>query len=982
MSAPYPDRNPFPPRGTTSMEERVSDDSLTEWRAKIPTLSLPAVIALTDLLVTYVTRFGTPQARGGVTLLHGEHGSGKTHTVRYALSRLSLEAGHKPPLRCYVKAQDQDFVGTYRRLMGQLSQANLRELSLGFLAAIAAEQAGTDTAARTVRHDPELVYALFESYLVEPGAVLQAQAAELSKVAGGREDFQRALTYLLDDQLAGAAYNWLVGNPIDPVDVKRLGVRGPIIEPELCRYGIQLLVGISVRSGRPIVVVVDQCERLLLDERQHLHMPNVGLLHTLIEAVPQAGGMLVLVGSAELWSQLPPDLRQRVGTNDIASGALTMGQAIQLLELYIGLVTGGSGCHPFTTGAVRALLTVTGGNIRRLLQVSFEAFEEATVERDLIDAATIRRAAGGGRALLARIDAERAIERLLLDEKVAFVRDWHTGAARASFAVETDGVPSLLVHVTDALFSDDEVRNALDSLTLVEQVHRNRWPARVVVVVLGYISPEVVAGLSRAAHDVIVFTGAGSIEVLRPVVGNLRSSAIGPADLGQLQEIQDALRILAASRDEELAQLRREVARLSSEQGRPDRAGTIRGQWAERRLQLVERIREVRGQRRERELQELQRLHDAAVQDRRAQTLTVGGIGAAMLSFLAWLVTLLNKDGAAVVGIALAAAGGLAVVVWMLFQVRRTLPTGLQALGVGFVCVVLLAAGGVLINGATSYSPSDFEAARTTASVLLVASALVVGALAVLHLADAFTSDRLRTLRGPVESAERLEIAARALVLDPSPRSWRSSFRLLIDRDPHLRYAGLLAAAGLDRKSELLDLLRREPSSVIRRAAAEHLATEPDRALSLRMRELAERERLREVAYYVALTAPNHVFEKVDRLGLVDQLSAQARGMGSPLDAVELMLGADAGRALAGELLRAFKGQLRPADRVVSQAPERAINRALSMLSPFEPGGIGTLDEMPAIEEIDEWYLFFEQLSFYRNAVQTGPAAVEEVRSS
>src|SRR6185369_16073192 len=116
------------------------------------------------------------------------------------------------------------------------------------------------------------------------GAVLQAQAAELSAVAGGRQDFQRALTFLLDERLSGPAYDWLTGAPIDPADARRLGVAGPIVEPESCRYAIHLLVGMCVRAGRPIILVVDQCERLLLDGHGGLRPANAGLLYSLVEA--------------------------------------------------------------------------------------------------------------------------------------------------------------------------------------------------------------------------------------------------------------------------------------------------------------------------------------------------------------------------------------------------------------------------------------------------------------------------------------------------------------------------------------------------------------------------------------------------------------------------------------------------------------------------------------------------------------------------
>ncbi|MEU7919344.1 hypothetical protein [Micromonospora zamorensis] len=947
------------------MEERLSDDWLIEWQAKVPTLPLPAVTALTRLLTEYVARFPTTQVRGGVALLHGEHGSGKTHTVRYALSRLAINPNDVAPLLCYVKAQDHDFLGTYRRLMAQFSRADLRELSLGFLAAIAAEQAGAEITAQSVRHNPDLFYALFDGYLVERGAVLEAQAVELSRVAGGREDFQRALTFLLDDQLAGAAYDWLVGNTVDPLDAKRLGVRGSIVEPELCRYGIQLLVSMSVRAGRPIVLVLDQCERLLLDERHHLWMPNVGLLHSLVETVPQAGGMLVLIGSAELWAQLPLDLRQRIGANDITAGTLTVGSATQLLEVYINAVTGGSGCHPFTDGAIRALLTAAGGNIRRLLQVSYEAFEEAAVERDLVDAATVRRAAGGGRALLGRNDAEHAIERLLLDEKVPFARDWRKGPAIATYAVEADGVPTLLVHVTEALFSDDEASNALDSFALVEHVHRNRWPARVAVVVLGYVSPDVLMSLSRAAHDVIVFTGASSVEVLRPVVANLRP-APSQTNLGQLDDIERALKALAASRNEEVTQLRQEVARLSAEHGRGDGSGTVRSRWAERRLQLVERIREARGQRRAQELRELQQLHGTAVRERILQTATFCALMVGLVLLVAWLLKDVNRAGGRAIGGVLTTVGIAAILISMLMQVqRRAALRPFQLLAVGGCGAALTVIGFGLLSGSNGYA--SFDDTVTATQAFLVVMAFVVGAVALLDISGSVSTGPRQMLRRPADSVERLHVTARAAMQRLPRATSRSVSYMLADHDPHVRYAGLLGAARIRMTEDVLDLLHREPSSFLRRVAAAQLAVEPDPELTLVIRDIAKHNRFKEITYYAASTAQPDSFEGAEQLHLASLLGVKPQTADVRRHVLNVLL-PSAGEDLTERLAMTLQGRLEPDDPISRKPSERDLSQALRALSPFEINGLGTLDDLPNVSDVDEWYLFFEQLSFYRNA--------------
>lgn len=52
--------------------------------------------------------------------------------------------------------------------------------------------------------------------------------------------------------------------------------------------------------------------------------------------------------------------------------------------------------------------------------------------------------------------------------------------------------------------------------------------------------------------------------------------------------------------------------------------------------------------------------------------------------------------------------------------------------------------------------------------------------------------------------------------------------------------------------------------------------------------------------------------------------------------------------------------------------PERILRRAAALLSPFDKGGLGTFDELTLIPDIDDVYLYFEQLIFYR---ERGPQA-------
>ncbi|MFC4530277.1 hypothetical protein [Sphaerisporangium dianthi] len=402
----FPARNPFPPRGTTSMEERVLDSALSTWELDAPTAELPAVELLWSIAQRYMSGFATGlRGQGQVAFLHGDHGTGKTHAVRHMLSRLSARprSPGPAPYRLYVKAQDDDFLSCYRRLMSQIDPPVLRDLSLRFLGAIAGVEAGRAYGAETeasateaLREEPDHLYAMIRDMMVEPGAVLQSQARELSEITGDQEDFQRALTSLLDPLLEAAAYDWLVGREIDPVDASRLGVSGSITDHELCRYGIQLMVAMCSRSGRPVVVVIDQCERLMLGEVEETGRRNEGLLHSLAERVPQENGMLVLIGNEQAWDRMRRDLKQRFGHNVVASSAMNLDQAVRLLQVYLREVSGAEDeIRPFRLSGVRALLAQSEGNARRLLQLAWLAYERAAPDRAPITRAMVERALDG-----------------------------------------------------------------------------------------------------------------------------------------------------------------------------------------------------------------------------------------------------------------------------------------------------------------------------------------------------------------------------------------------------------------------------------------------------------------------------------------------------------------------------------------------------------------------------------------------------------
>jgi WD40 repeat protein len=350
-SRSYPEGNPFPPQGSITIDSagalKVAGSTPT------PTLLWGPVENLTRLMRQYLDAY-RPSTRGTgfPVVLCGEHGAGKTHTVRHVMGLVASGELHPRPevLSCfqiYARAEGTDFMELYRQLMKQVPLAVLRDMTLRFLGMVSSElfgealksDAARDRAAKIVQANPETVRRAFEHQLVEEDEAREQQAKEIRETFGKQENFHNVLTYLLRDDLATTARAWLVGEDVSTDDVKKLGVVAPIRTATAARWGLRFLASLFGRGGRPLVVYIDQYEKLVIDAERGLHTQNVGLLRSLVDEISKESGMMVLAGNEQAWQTLAaaPDLRQRFGKNVIAYPQLTLDQSKELVRLYLTL---------------------------------------------------------------------------------------------------------------------------------------------------------------------------------------------------------------------------------------------------------------------------------------------------------------------------------------------------------------------------------------------------------------------------------------------------------------------------------------------------------------------------------------------------------------------------------------------------------------------------------------------------------------------
>lgn len=921
-TASYPSAPPFPHQATHNIAQAHAVAGPDE--PETVTLVRDGVHRLRAAAGKYLAAYSpSGPDRGRALALHGEHGAGKTHAIWFVMQDLdgrapSFADSPKPGAHCqlYAKIDGPDPLQLYRSLAGGLGIAQLKELSRAFLAVVAAEQglAAGDRQARQavvrqLRDSPELVDDLLETRRLEPGAVREGGAREIERIGEDWRDFERAVSGLRKPKLARVAQRFLCGEALTADELDRLGVARPVDSPETALLGLRILARLFRRAEIPLVVYLDQVEGLVLEVDGMPVPENLGLLRSLVEVLPQEGAFLVVAGNLEAWRAYPRDVRQRFAEAPIVLPALGAGEAEDLLVAYQAPfkprpADRADALYPFRAEAVPELLRSGGGSVRRFLQNCALAFADAFPARAEIGPEAARAAVE--RAAAAPVDRAAVVaqaRRLLGGRGLSAEEDVPFGEVRVDLAVrDGDGRPVAVVKVDEAIFRAQEAQDVRDALELVRRAKTGGDPLHVVLVVLGYVSPDMTRVLEEVADDTLVWSADGFELAFSSALSRIPlrapASRRGEADgIGErIEELQRALiDVLAARRrDDERVQAQIDaLARRQEEERAQLEREEARKSWIAERARLERDARDARLARARAEVDAFERMRAAAESHRavHSRRSAVAGGAAAVLVLVAALVLAVAHGGAGLVvalaGIALAGAGGY--LGWRELQAARRL------------------------------CPAE-----------------------------------LRELTAPVASeAELSEAVARAPAV---PLAFlRSPY-------PELRYGAAVAAAGGDARAAeaLARALPRERSAIVRRALARSLGTSDVGAADFY--ETHELVGIPEVAYIAdesrgdASIQTSRLFAAVKALRAKDDRAFLRVALQHDLDDVTVMKLAE-GQRRGSERLGT--------SRLRDQIPERSRRGAIELLSPFDDGGLGTLDQLAVVQQVDAWYLFFREMEWY-----------------
>jgi hypothetical protein len=967
----YPPRNPFPAQATAIIEGSLLGD------LEQLTLARPALDRLSNLVDQYRRSYSqATNDNGRAIVVHGEHGSGKTHALGCAM--LALLAPEEGPLVriLYVRADSPDMLSMYRKLMSQISLHELQGLARLTMAQF---PEGVRAALGKTAADSDWVTKAFQAAELQETAVLDRQSSDLAREGMRQKDFERVVLNLLNRDLDERAHRWLTGEELTEPDLRALGITGNIDDPLKIRAGIQTLLILSKRVGQPVAILIDQGEALVTAEDGTLSIDNVGTLRSILEGMIGNSGLLLLAIREATWRVLPLDLRQRFGPSEFQLTGLTQDEATDLVALYVKpwVTDEEPATYPILPDGLREALVGSGGNIRRFIQLCSLLFTVAAPEERPIDGDFARNvlSAQTNPVPTAETIRERLTESLAAAH-VPFLAEFSLGPDRVDFAIKSAaGGFRAFVVITDALVGARELRVAQRTLNLVQEAQILDQLAEVVLVIGGYMSPELTTELSKV-HRVLIVTSETIQSDLTALVADLSTPvpaapvpetslrqldrmtvalvenrqqldqvtealAALAANRSQLDEVAQAIAELAKDRDRQWSSLARQVTELNLTHGAQRETDEVAGtalRWRTAEEDLRDRIRSVRADRRQAELRELEQLRAKAERDSQ----------------------------------------------------RWSAATALPYLLAG---VALLAV--------------NFSTHRYPLSILLpIAAGLVAIAFTTPLLFNWHRNQREGDLRRPAISVEELNLLARGYLRDRQPPLRRLApgpFMTLVtgwSSNPQLTYAASLAPVVYS-TSRLTQALARERSAIVRRSLVRRLAADSGTigfraaldtigsdpaasaafdSLEAPSGDLTQPYQLRTVLGASAAEVSLELHTIALIYGFLDD-KRDDLGPGSSLLDNFILFGRDdeipssleddyrrhrQERFSARELRLSYESG--SDDKLLATLPlctERDYRAAVAMLSPFDAGKLGTFDWLDKISEIDEMYVFFRKCLFY-----------------
>lgn len=353
-------KNPFPRKALVNLEGGTKD--------RRPTLPTPPLQWARELAEEYIDT-----GIGQVVTVRGAYGSGKTHLISYVLQQIDqkiakeFKEAYQRPVQLYAKSGSSNFLDVYRKLAGQLDLELLQRVNARFLGQVISKEiedeqqetqqllkkfsrvpeddvsVGTEGKSISehilveLRKDPKIVHRYVEKLLVTPERALGGRSSEVREITSvDRDEFKKVIFYLDDNHRANDARDWLIARQDMPDEaLRRLGVVGQIANADDALDALRLLVRLFRYAEIPLLVYIDQIEKLLLGIDLELAQANAARLQSTVEYFALDNAFLLLAGADEAWTQLRKDFASRVGPTTITMEQITRKISHNLVKVYL-----------------------------------------------------------------------------------------------------------------------------------------------------------------------------------------------------------------------------------------------------------------------------------------------------------------------------------------------------------------------------------------------------------------------------------------------------------------------------------------------------------------------------------------------------------------------------------------------------------------------------------------------------------------------
>jgi len=369
--------NPFPPSLGTPTERLIN---IWADRKEIKE-------QLEDIIKASITNRSTE-----IILLHGDVGSGKTHTIKYFKNviendELFEEDETKPRvISFYIPNPGRRFLDLYRRFIVEVGRDRLVDFAndyAGFVYETFLKRLLRRVEDGDIRREELPMFFLDEFIKSEIRDILKLKVENFP-------NFGMVLLELRDKTLEDLAWSWLIGQKLYAADIRLLQVRGEIDSDENALRAFSALIQILIDVGyEEIFIFIDEVEAMIgVESRETIRYSES--LRNLVDEHPD--GIFLLFACTEAqWSDLlerfvPAFLSRAPNRNRLELGDIEEDEAIELIMDYLDSArietpnTTEERLRPFTEDAIEEIRVKSNNKLRTILQNARYLIDAAITE--------------------------------------------------------------------------------------------------------------------------------------------------------------------------------------------------------------------------------------------------------------------------------------------------------------------------------------------------------------------------------------------------------------------------------------------------------------------------------------------------------------------------------------------------------------------------------------------------------------------------